>query len=185
MTWPTIEELSAYQRTAITSADDIATATQALELAKSAVQAEVGSPIERTSVTQTFYPPDRQEFIVLPSFPVTEVESVTEDGTLLVVDDDYSWSEAGLILRIDAYWTKPVTVEYAYGFTEIPGYVRAVVMSIASRAFQQTAMAGSIQSETIGSYSVTYGSSTSQENAGLIWENEKRMLDPLRSSSVV
>jgi hypothetical protein len=184
--WPTADELSAYMRLSIAETDAPA-AEQALQLAKSIVQGEVGSRIEETAETYTFRPSPRQEFLVLPHFPVVDVTSVTEDGDLLIEDDDYSWSESGLLLRATGeWWGGVIVVEYMYGFSEIPGFVRAVVLSIASRCFRGSSSSGVVSSEsdTVGNVTHSVNYATSDDSSGFIGEFERRMLDPLRPAGV-
>lgn len=72
--------------------------------------------------------------LLLPSLYVTAVASVTDDGTLLVHDEDYTWSEAGVITRAAAFGTELVSVTFTHGYAVPPPEVTGIVQAVAQRA---------------------------------------------------
>lgn len=75
--------------------------------------------------------------LALPSMHVTAVASVADDGTALTVEDDYTWSTAGILTRL-GYWGAGTVVEvtftHGYAVADLPAEITAVVQAIAQRA---------------------------------------------------
>lgn len=115
-------------------------ATELLAVASRLIVTEVGHPIEETTETVTL-DADGGEVLLLPDFPVTAVASVVEDGTTLTVDDDYRWSAAGILYRVDGCWPdKPrsVDVEYTHGFpadADDLDVLKDIACAVAARAW--------------------------------------------------
>lgn len=130
--------------------------------------------VENDAVTLTV-PPFRRQ-ILLPELPVTAVASVVEDGTTLVVGDDYRWTSAGILERVGGNWDfgwQKVVVTYSHGYATIPDDVRHVCARMAARRYQAglrssaTAGVSGIQSQTIPDYAVSYAADT-QGPAGAV-----------------
>lgn len=124
--------------------------------------------------------------LVLKEFPVTEVSSVAVGDDELTVDDDYKLNGNGTLIRLPystAKWTKgrqnvAVTYDHGYADDDFPRDVRVVALQVAARIFRQQASSG-IQSETLGSYSVSYITSQAAK-ADLLTEGELRVLRKYR-----
>ena len=81
--------------------------------------------------------------ITLRSLHVTDVTSVTCDGTLLD-SSNYAWSEAGVLTRLcgdgtlshhrGGWWESEIVVEFTHGYAEVPAEVTGIVQAIAQRA---------------------------------------------------
>jgi len=133
--------------------------------------------------------------IFLPELPVTGVASVTEDGDLLVVDDDYKLGEHGILHRIDAYWVvgvQIIEVEYSHGYAVIPDDIVSIATRAASRAYQAGLRAeemsgiSGVTALSLGDYSVSFGGEGAGEGvlgasaAPLLLKSEKERLDRYR-----
>lgn len=111
--------------------------------------------------------------LFLPSLHVTAVESVTDDGSLLAVEDDYRWTGSGVLTR--GYWSDTeVVVEFTHGYAEVPEDVEAVVQAIARRAVDNP---GSLVRETEGPFSRTYSTNENAQYSPLtLLDSEKEAL---------
>lgn len=94
--------------------------------------------------------------LLLPSMYVTDVTSVTDDGSLLVFETDYLWTEAGVLERPPAGYLgyapwgyTDVVVEFTHGYEEVPADVTAVVQAVAQRL---TGNPGGLKRETSGPF---------------------------------
>lgn len=174
--WPTVSELEMFLQEEI-PADKIDTAQLLLDLAKGAIQDEVGQVIGLVgSDTIEFFGGSRTE-LLLPEIPVRDVVSLTEDGTLLAVDD-YSWDRAGILRRPSGRWSKPLVIEYSHGYDAVPAAVRAVCLQAAARAYINPT---GLPRENLGSYGVSYPQVGFNQGAVIhLTDAEKRMLDPVR-----
>lgn len=82
--------------------------------------------------------------LALPSLYVTDVASVTSDGSLLVATDDYTWNAYGLLNRTATTWCGlpwrwsfaqrgvQVTFTHGYDLADVPD-VAGVIMAKAER----------------------------------------------------
>ncbi len=144
-----------------------------------------------------------QEVLILPEQPVTAVASVVENGTTLVFDQDYTWTESGLLWRWSRGWPWSVTypsipgsvvVTYSHGYAVIPQPIREVCIRAASRAYQSglrtAALSGvpGVQSEALPDYTIQYqpdtaaggASSLGASAAPFLLPSEQAMLNPYR-----
>jgi hypothetical protein len=154
----TVEDLATDLQRNFTAAET-ATASQALDIATQVIKTYTRQEIEETAsdsivLRRTYHP-----ILLLPQVPVTVVTSVN-DGTLLVVNTDYEFSEAGVLKRLHGTWRTNVTVVYTHGYPTIPLDIRGVTLSIAARRFTG-GPAGNVQGETLGPYRVEYGGTES------------------------
>lgn len=78
--------------------------------------------------------------LLLPEVPVTDVSSVVRDGETLVQHEDYEWDTAGLVVSLGStsfYSTTVVT--YDHGWDPIPEGLRAVLLAVGTRLFDNPA----------------------------------------------
>lgn len=89
----------------------------------------------------------------LPSLYVTDVASVTEDGTLLETTT-YVWREWGVIERLGCSWgTGKIEVELTHGYSPVPPNITGVVQALAARAVGASA---TVSREQVGQVSRSY-----------------------------
>lgn len=130
-----------------------------LDLASAAIRATVGLTVDEVADETITIEGNGRNSIQLPEYPVTAIASISLDGTLLVEDDDYSWTSAGVLHRLPIgglrTWTGTIEIEYTHGYAtgDIPAVLRLVCLQAAARAWINPEGYGS---ETIGRYSVTY-----------------------------
>lgn len=113
--------------------------------------------------TETFYPDERGDTIILDNFPLDSVQYVVVDGLTLDEETDgnknWIYKQHGSIQRIDGgLFTKspyPTKVSYKAGFTVIPEDVRLVVKKIVIYEYQRRLREG-ILAENIGDYRIVY-----------------------------
>jgi hypothetical protein len=147
--------------------------------------------------------------LVLPELPVVEVTEVAvydtngENEEILVVNDDYTLGNAGILWRLGKCWRpgkRNVWVTYSHGwdlveetygsgYTDptptVPTDIRMVALQVATRAFNSgaTGGAGAMRSETIGKYSYTTAGDSNTSPTGLL-TGEARILDRYRTRRV-
>lgn len=176
-----------------------ASAVRAIEGASAAIQGYCHQSLAYVAddvVTLTAEPFNR--LLMLPELPVIDVTSVVEDGTTLVVSDDFAWYVNGLLYRKNRHWNsdfRNVVVTYSHGYQTIPVAVREVCARSAARAYQaglRAAASGAvpgIQSQQIPDYTVQYAADTSPGSGGLLLgvsapplllPSEREMLNPYR-----
>ena len=143
----------------------------------------------------TEYPDPRGRFLFLKAFPIKTITSIKEGtATLAYTDDntgDYRYErskEEGMVERgggistfdNDGYggsgwmrgWRR-IEVKYTGGYQDqahLPTDLVLAVDSIVAEVFKGLERAGGVQSESIGSYSITYASidKTTKENPGVL-----------------
>ncbi len=165
--------------------------TRAIEEASAAIQNYTRQALEAVSDDEITLDCIGGTKLFLPELPVTAINEVTEDGEVLVVDDDYVLGQYGILHRIGAKWAtgiQIIVVDYDHGYATIPDDLRSVCTRAAARTYQAgqkaAALAGvpGVQSTSLGDYSVTYG--TDQPNAALVGPyllpSEKALLDRYR-----
>jgi len=183
-------DLEAYTGASI----DTARATILLDTATAAIQAYTNQTITSGSTTAVL-PGNLSERLVLPERPVTAITLVKIGDTTLTVDTDYVWDGAHTLYRgtkVDGVlsvngpdylvngwgdWGGPgaqVTVTYSHGFMTIPGDVKGVCLALAARSL---ASPDGVNSESVGSYSVSYSRSG---GAVSLLAEEQRLLDSYR-----
>lgn len=144
--------------------------------AQAHIEAEVGRELESDDREETF--DGGRPTLFLKYWPVTDVTSVTEDGTALTVADDVAWYERGKLIRVvngrQIYWKttkkQDITVEYVGGYltgehdAELE-HLGSICAEMVARAIRKGAdaaavpagAAGQVQSVSLeGSDSVTY-----------------------------
>lgn len=144
------------------------------------------------------------DILLLPQLPIQDVTSVIIDPdadspTTLTQGTDYTIrADAGVLLRSQyylwrAHWAFPTEVEVTYshgylpdgsGEDAFPMDLKMAAVQIAARLYSvgQPVQTGSnsIQAESIGNWSVTYGLT----NASSVSDEERRLLDPYRIARV-
>lgn len=91
--------------------------------------------------------------LMLPSLYVSAVASVTDAGSLLVADSDYTWSTAGVITHAAWWGTSEVVVEFTHGYDDPPAEVTGIVQAVAQRAVDNP---GSMLRQQAGPFSTSY-----------------------------
>lgn len=148
----------------------------ALEAASDFIRAYCGQDFKLLEDDEITLDGNDRATLLLPQLPVIAVSEVAIDAD--VVDaTDYRLMDHGILQRIDSgCWPRGygnITVTYDHGYVlpgtdlevgqvPLPADLQAACAAIAARAGE--AGAGATTSETIGSYSVTYGDA---ETAGL------------------
>ena len=135
------------------SLDDLTDETSALERAQGKVEDLMGQPILRQARTLTL-DADGQRDLVIPAWPLHDVESVEVDGEPVEVE----WSEAGWLRRADGRrWPsgpRTVEVEVDAGWDEAPKTLVDVILSVAKRGIDNP---NGYQTENIAGYSYRIG----------------------------
>lgn len=112
--------------------------------------------------------------LLLPSLHVAAVATVLEDGIELTVEDDYTWSEQGILTR--SYWANDVdvVVTFTHGHAFPPAEVTAIVQAVAQRAIDNP---GSLVRQQVGPFSDTYSTTgTNQVSTLSLLDSEKEAL---------
>lgn len=169
----TVTELSDHMGVAIDPEDSRSFAL--LEAATALIRSRTGQYI-------SFVEDDDQELrgnwtdrLWLPQKPVVDVSevSVRHQGEMAATTLDvsaYTVDRRGLLQRLDGWWwghdpagcwggpAGQVLVTYSHGYTTVPEDIRAATLALASRAMSNPDGA---ESESIGSYSITYAKAES------------------------
>jgi len=174
MALASIADLSALLRREI--AEDDAGALAALETASAFVEAYLGQTVELVEDDVEILDGSGTRVLLLPSYPVTAVSSVTVDEDEIYEGDDFEWSRTGELRRLGGRWPaalRSVEVTYSHGFAPVPAAIVGVVTSVAGRLFEAPL---SVRQESIGGYSVTYtgGGATFQAAELLVLDRYKR-----------
>lgn len=165
-----LTDLAAYLQQDI----DTATATVARTIATGIVTGYTNQAIEADTYTQVL-PISTGLTIRLPQRPVTDVDSVTLDGTAWTETTQWRWD--GVSAQVVLEEQPPLdtwvaTVVYDAGYAVVPDLVKAVALGVAARAYTNPSRASS---QSIDDYSVSHAS----ESAGLLPE-EKNLLKRYR-----
>lgn len=190
MAFATEAELEAYTGTSIATTR----AELLLDLATGAIRAYTNQTISRVTSDVVVLPGSWSNRLELPERPVVSVATVKIDDTTLVADTDYVWdgrwtllrgtSEAGVLVINDGPLISShgdwggagaqVTVTYTHGFATIPDDIKGVCLALAARSL---ASPDGVNSESVGSYSVSYSRSG---GAVSLLDEERRLLDRYR-----
>jgi hypothetical protein len=145
-------------------------ATSLLEMASDIIRSETGQTIDAVTNDTLTRPGAWGDRIRLPERPVTNVDSVTLDGTALTSDDFYL--DGDELVR-DSRWGGPeasLAVQYDHGYATVPAAVKAVCLEMVARVWVNP---GGVQQEGYGSEQVTYV----RGNGLLLSPDERRTLD--------
>jgi hypothetical protein len=179
-------------------AANLASANRAIVEATAAIQNYCRQVIEAVANDTVTLDCSGGTRLFLPELPVTTVTSVTEDGDLLVEDDDYKVGQNGILHRLWGPWgygtdrIQIVAVVYSHGYATIPEDIVSVATRMAARAYQaglraaETGAVTGVTATSLGDYSVTYGGGAAAEGvmgasaAPLLLQSEKEQLDKYR-----
>lgn len=150
-------------------ADDDATLSLCLRGATAVIDGYCGQLIG--NITETVELLGGGSFVTLPGFPVSNVTSVTENGTLLT-EGSYQWTTDGILTRLGGHvWGSKVEVTYTYGVGATPADIQLVCLSLAARYYLNP---GGLKQETLaGGYSASYA-------ANELAPGERAILDRFR-----
>ncbi|WUI00210.1 hypothetical protein OHR68_43210 [Spirillospora sp. NBC_00431] len=164
----TAEELRRFlRRSTAFTAEETAQAELFLSLAQGEIEEEAGQTLDSATDTITLDGPARDERehhvgtgtrkLILPRWPVTDVASVTllEDDEILSEghDADFTWSQAGIVTRIGAWWPsgdQVIEVVYTAGFVTWPTSLKAMGLRLAAGAWDNPSR---LQAEKLGDHS--------------------------------
>lgn len=113
--------------------------------------------------------------LMLPLIPVHDVLAVTEAGVELE-ESAYEWSHTGILRKLNSYWLqrfRNVTVQYRYGYEEVPEDVRLLIVRVSARGFVNPT--GLVQ-ENVGSTGAGYGFDASR--IPQLTESDREVLRP-------
>ncbi len=191
----TIADVAAFLQIAIAAGSTAA--ARAITEASAAIRNYCNQQIDQTEDDEyTFDVGERQTRLFLPELPVSAIASVVENDTTLTATTDYKLGRAGILHRVGNYWypgVQTVTVKYTHGHATIPDDVKSVCVRAAARSYQaglsaaQLSGVSGVQAQSIGDYSVQFGSQTSGSDgmlgasaAPILLPSEKRLLSRYR-----
>lgn len=167
--------------------------TSLIAAAQGHIEREYGGPLEDATYTDEQHDGVNRSVVFLRHHPVTAVTTVEEDGAILAATD-YVWVEDGTVRRVDAnsrskFWNSTtgggilVTYDAGYAEVDIPEDIRDVCAWLVVGAFRRGAVTGNneaalagVQSESLGSYSVTHNESLSDPAALILMTEEQRQV---------
>lgn len=137
------------------------------------VKNAIGRNLFYRTYTETFYPEERLDFLMLKEQPLESVTSITIDGFDFPDTDggykNWTFDTAGIIKRIDGgtfpCGNIPVVVEYKAGYYAIPEDIRTAVKTIAISEYGRREKQG-VLAETIGNYRIVYNTDSIVGNSG-------------------
>lgn len=173
---------------------DTSSATQAVAQASAIVRRHCKQNIDSqtyTSVKLPIEPLDHTWAVALPQRPVTAVSAVSVNGTPYVADTDYAWNGFAPYIRLAkrtwttaAFQDEPVaTVTYTAGFAVVPEDVKAVVLAVAARIYDNPT---GLRSYSIDDHSEGYAGADDDLAGVALLRSEKSLLRDyrLRAGSV-
>lgn len=189
MSLASVSDLSIYLNRELTGSA-AQQAEMLLSIASNAVQAYCRQTLEYVEDDQASLVGNWGSTLTLPERPVVDVTSVSVDGTDLGSDNSWTWDGRDILYRgswsdVNGAWApqsdRPhlywgsdeaiVEVTYSHGFPTIPPVIVGIVCGLAARGIANPS--GAVQSETLGPYSVTYGSSTVSGASSLLASERK------------
>lgn len=177
MAFATAADLATYLGEDPFTGNRLAQANLALDLATARIQDWTRQTLELvTDDVIAFVGPEGSR-IELPERPVVDVTQVTVDGTVL---GSASWVLSGVeVVRLEGTWggiDTAVEVTYTHGYSPIPDTVRGATLQLAGQALQNPQ---SVAQESIGTYSISYGT----EAGGAVTEDILASLSRYRRRS--
>ena len=165
----TLDDLAAYLQQDL----DTATATVVRTMATGVITGYTNQLIEADTYTHLL-PIGSALTIRLPQRPVTDVTSVTVDGTALTQGSQWDWDGLSDIIALDGWspdnedqWQ--ATVVYDAGYATVPDDITAVALSVAGRLYTVTP---GLVAESIDDYRAQYAPTAA---VGLM-DHEKQIL---------
>lgn len=146
MAYATPEELANHMGHPGFDAAETARATLLLGDATAVIVEEVGQDLAESTDTVTL-DGSGTDRLLLPRWPVSDVDSVTltepdQDPQVLVADEDYTWSEAGILTRVGGCWPcsdRSVVVIVTAGHSPIPRNAQRICRRLAAAAWPNPA----------------------------------------------
>jgi len=150
MALATMEEFEQFGQVDITNQSDVAV-LQYIDDASEIINSYCDRTFEEDSYVQTFDVDYWSTLLRIDNWPLTAVASIVENDLTLVEDEDFVWTDDGLLRRISASspkvgrnWLRGVqvtTVTYTGGYAavDVPKAIRAVCLRSSFRAFQAAA----------------------------------------------
>lgn len=166
----TVDELAGYMQ--VDPGALPASAATTLDMVSAIVRKEARNTFQRR--TTTLRRPVQDGYTTLPLRPVVSVLAVeTEDGQAV----DFQWDEWAERLYVQGGAWAPVSVTFTHGYAQVPGDVKAVVLTAAQRVLSNP---NDLRQETVGALSVTYaaetiGASLSQADKDLLADYRRRV----------
>jgi len=176
------------------SANETTVIENMINLATQYAEKYIGRHIETrgTDATQTFDIPKNTSEIFIKNFPVISVTSVTEDGTVLVLDTDYiKYDDQGTFVKgltEGYYWAnglKKVVIVYEGGYATVPEDLQQWAIEVVGYMYETKSM-GNIASERVGQLSVTYATPTALTLDDIVAQKPwlKQVLDFYKSNFI-
>lgn len=168
--WATPEELQTHLRL---TTIDTTQAAATIAAAEVVIRAELDQTIDEVLADEVTLVGNGRRVINLPEMPVTAIDSVTEDGTLLTEGTDYRFNRYGILTRLGGCW--PIDVDigvvYDHGYATTPAIVTQVCLQVAGRAWVRPSTG--LAAESLGDRSVTYDKDRTGE---ALTDYEERLL---------
>lgn len=146
------------------SGSDQDTALEALiNQASAAIESYCGRQFQDRTVTDTFRNRSRREAVILSVIPVTDINTVTESGTVLEASDyELESARSGLLLRLDSndnltcWAAAKIVIEYNAGYVlpgvdgaNLPADIERVCIDLCVRAYHATGRDTALTSEEV------------------------------------
>ena len=136
--------------------DEGSYAVDLIVAASAAVEGYIGKIVRVAGVVRTWRANGPTSTIYVPG-PVTAVTSVTVNGSPV----QFTWATSGEVsIAMIALFGDEISATFDHGYDPIPDDIRWTVAAMAAHELvaARTRASSGVQSETIGTYSVTYGS---------------------------
>jgi hypothetical protein len=149
-------------------------ALAALDAATAVVQAVTGQHLLAVAGDTITVDGSGTRVLLLPELPVTDVVSVSVDGTELD-ETEYQWSANGYLRRTNAVWPnqlRNIEVEYDHGYATIPALVVSITAKLAARMLDTPV---NVKNEMIGAYNVSYQTPSLQADELVLLDRYKRL----------
>lgn len=166
-TFASVQELADELRTSIDPEDS--QANQALRNATAFIRAYTNQTLTLVEADAVALDGTGRTGLILPQRPVDIVNSVTTLDTFgaeTILDVvSYRVDRAGILWRMDGgVWSwghANVVVDYDHGYATLPDDLHSACLQVAAHNYATaTTVSGNVASESVGSYSVTYGDTT-------------------------
>lgn len=177
----TIEQFAGYLRRGFDDADAY-TAQLMLNGASGAVVEYCGWHIAPSVTENVIVDGSGTRFQPLPTLNLTALNTITEDGDAVDIDD-IDWSVNGLVEKREwGTWTRRrrgVAANMTHGYAQGPSWVVTLICAVAARGLLTTP---GIVAESAGGESVTYANIRTGAPPGVValMDVEKKMLDRIR-----
>lgn len=163
----TVEDVEQLLNLDISEVADVASCERAIAAVTEAIKNYCQQQIEQVVDDEITLDFDSGNMLFLPELPVTDVDSVVEDGETLTETDDYILGQYGILHRVGQDWAcgiQIITVTYTHGLETIPDDIVDVATRSAARVYQAGLRAKEhdgitgVSALSLGDYSVSYGS---------------------------